>query len=392
MAEESGQLPPTSASSSQATSISPEIVAAIQLAVDRSMAANLQSTGSLPQPSVPGAVTAMMVPTVEALSTAGGAGVSSQAGAIGGRCSLVVPSFMNTFSSPVVSALPSTTALTSAIATGSMGPPIPAAIAGSPIGILPTLYQPFVVGPGYFPVPARLVAQIVSGKFVDLSDLLPSNLTLVTESEPQLLLDGRLVLTSQPKKHKRRLEDVATSSMGTTIADADSTPSFGRANFTSLDSQCREFLLQGLAPSTRRSYATGVFSFITVQFTFHRRLGYFLIQMYAPDIFIVMLSWIVFWMDRRDVGSRMALGITTILTIMFLMGSINESMPKVSYPKALDWYLIVSFGFIFCALVQCLIAYRTSNMTIGKKAVKNRDLENQGSVNEKQFVGQPQNV
>jgi len=167
MAEESGQLPPTSASSSQATSISPEIVAAIQLAVDRSMAANLQSTGALPQPSVPGAVTAMMVPTVEALSTAGGAGVSSQAGAIGGR--LVVPSFMNTFSSPVVSALPSTTALTSAIATGSMGPPIPAAIAGSPIGILPTLYQPFVVGPGYSPVPARLVAQIVSGKFVDLS-------------------------------------------------------------------------------------------------------------------------------------------------------------------------------------------------------------------------------
>ncbi|KAK3709648.1 hypothetical protein QZH41_001937 [Actinostola sp. cb2023] len=213
MAEESGQLPPTSASSSQATSISPEI-------------AKLQSTGSLPQPSVPGAVTAMMVPTVEALSTAGGA------------------------------ALPSTTALTSAIATGSMGPPIPAAIAGSPIGILPTLYQPFVVGPGYSPVPVRLVAQIVSGKFVDLSDLLPANLTHMTESEPQLLLDGRLVLTSQPKKHKRRLEDVATSSMGTTITDADSTPPFGRANFTSLDSQGREFILQGLAPSTRRSYAT----------------------------------------------------------------------------------------------------------------------------------------
>jgi len=41
-------------------------------------------------------------------------------------------------------------------------------------------------------------------------DLLPSNLTPVTESEPQLLLDGRLVLTSQPKKHKRRLEDVVS--------------------------------------------------------------------------------------------------------------------------------------------------------------------------------------
>ena len=32
--------------------------------------------------------------------------------------------------------------------------------------------QPFVVGPGFSPVPAKTVNQIVSGKFVDLSDLL----------------------------------------------------------------------------------------------------------------------------------------------------------------------------------------------------------------------------
>ena len=70
-----------------------------------------------------------------------------------------------------------------------------------------------------------------------------------------------------------------------------------------------------------------------------------------------MLSWIVFWMEKEDIGNRMALGITTILTIMFLLGSLNGNLPKVSYPKALDWYLLVSFSFVFLSLIECMIVY-----------------------------------
>lgn len=62
-------------------------------------------------------------------------------------------------------------------------------------------------------------------------------------------------------------------------------------------------------------------------------------------------------MDKDDVGNRMALGITTILTIMFLLGSLNGNLPKVSYPKALDWYLLVSFSFVFFSLIECLIVF-----------------------------------
>jgi len=73
----------------------------------------------------------------------------------------------------------------------------------------PLLDQPFVVGPGFSPVPAKLVAQILSDKYVDLSELLA--VTLVQKKpEPQLLLDGRLVLTSQPKRQRRRIEDIVS--------------------------------------------------------------------------------------------------------------------------------------------------------------------------------------
>ena len=62
-------------------------------------------------------------------------------------------------------------------------------------------------------------------------------------------------------------------------------------------------------------------------------------------------------MGKDDIGNRMALGIATILTIMFLLGSLNGNLPKVSYPKALDWYLLVSFLFVFLSLIECIIVY-----------------------------------
>ena len=96
---------------------------------------------------------------------------------------------------------------------------------------------------------------------------------------------------------------------------------------------------------------------MTATFSFERRIGYYLIQVYFPDIFVVVLSWIVFWMDKDDMGNRMTLGITSILTIMFLLGSLNGNLPKVSYPKALDWYLLVSFSFVFLTLIECTIVF-----------------------------------
>ena len=72
---------------------------------------------------------------------------------------------------------------------------------------------------------------------------------------------------------------------------------------------------------------------------------------------MVAISWIVFWLDQDDMGGRVGLGITTVLTIMFLLGSVNMSLPRVSYPKAIDWYLIGSFLFVFLVVMECILVY-----------------------------------
>ena len=53
------------------------------------------------------------------------------------------------------------------------------------------------------------MGQIVAGKFVDLSELLSSNIASA-EPETQLFFKGQLVLTSTPKKPKWRIEDITS--------------------------------------------------------------------------------------------------------------------------------------------------------------------------------------
>lgn len=65
-------------------------------------------------------------------------------------------------------------------------------------------------------------------------------------------------------------------------------------------------------------------------------------------------------MDQTAVGDRAGLGITTVLTEIFLLEFSDKGMPKVSYMKAAELFVVVSFGFIFFALVESAIVYKAT--------------------------------
>ena len=113
--------------------------------------------------------------------------------------SLSGPRSASSFSSPASSFLtPHATPLSS----GSLNAPSVVPWASPPLG------KAFVVGPGYSPIPEKLVTKIRTGQFVELADLLAENLK-AQEVEPQTFLDGKLVVSST-KKRVTEITDIIT--------------------------------------------------------------------------------------------------------------------------------------------------------------------------------------
>lgn len=46
------------------------------------------------------------------------------------------------------------------------------------------------------------------------------------------------------------------------------------------------------------------------------------------------------------------IGITTVLTMTFLGLEARKDLPKVAYPTALDYFVFLSFSFIFATIIQ----------------------------------------
>ena len=119
-----------------------------------------------------------------------------------GRQMLSVPSFISTFAPPR-SAIPSL-----AIATGT-SPSVPSPVSSASLGLPSSFQQPFVLPPGFTPVPAKTVSQMLAGKFIDLGDLLSANIT-EKEPESQVYFGGQLVVTPSAKKHRRKIDDIVS--------------------------------------------------------------------------------------------------------------------------------------------------------------------------------------
>ncbi|CAH3116662.1 unnamed protein product [Pocillopora meandrina] len=124
--------------------------------------------------------------------------------------------------------------------------------------------------------------------------------------------------------------------------------------------------------------SSGTHTAAVVEFKIKRRLQHFIVGFYVPCIACTVASWIQFWMDEMAVGDRASLGITSVLTEIFLLEFSNQGMPKVSYMKVAELYLIVSFVFIFLALIESAVVYKVSQWSLLKK--------NSGKMTEKQAI------
>uniref|UniRef100_A0A8D2L9P7 Gamma-aminobutyric acid type A receptor alpha5 subunit n=1 Tax=Varanus komodoensis TaxID=61221 RepID=A0A8D2L9P7_VARKO len=119
--------------------------------------------------------------------------------------------------------------------------------------------------------------------------------------------------------------------------------------------------------------STGEYTIMRAHFHLKRKIGYFVIQTYLPCIMTVILSQVSFWLNRESVPARTVFGVTTVLTMTTLSISARNSLPKVAYATAMDWFIAVCYAFVFSALIEfATVNYFTKRSWAwdGKKALE----------------------
>ncbi|XP_030751468.1 gamma-aminobutyric acid receptor subunit beta-like [Sitophilus oryzae] len=153
------------------------------------------------------------------------------------------------------------------------------------------------------------------------------------------------------------------------------------------EAELPQFTLLGYKPNDRKEkLATGIYQRLSLSFKLQRNIGYFIFQTYLPSILIVMLSWVSFWINHEATSARVALGITTVLTMTTISTGVRSSLPRISYVKAIDIYLVMCFVFVFAALLE----YAAVNYTYWGARAKKKSKKvkpNETKKNEKKNPG-----
>ncbi|CAB4062193.1 GABRB [Lepeophtheirus salmonis] len=104
------------------------------------------------------------------------------------------------------------------------------------------------------------------------------------------------------------------------------------------DAQLPQFTIVGWETNERKiKLATGTYQRLSLSFKLQRNIGYFVFQTYLPSILIVMLSWVSFWINHEATSARVALGITTVLTMTTISTGVRSSLPRISYYAAVNY-------------------------------------------------------
>jgi hypothetical protein len=106
-------------------------------------------------------------------------------------------------------------------------------------------------------------------------------------------------------------------------------------------------------PSFGRQFSAAIY-----EIPLKRGAGYFVWKVVLPLCLIVAMSWAVFWIDPRELGSQLGLSASAVLTLVAFQWSLGQFLPRVSYMTTLDHFLIVSMIFVFLALGEAITSTR----------------------------------
>ena len=107
-------------------------------------------------------------------------------------------------------------------------------------------------------------------------------------------------------------------------------------------------------------------------FEAERLLHHYVIKAITPLALIVMMSWVVFWIDPKQVPNQLGVAVTTVLTLIAYHIALSGRLPDIPYLTNMDKFLFSSTVLVFMALIEVVI---TSHFSSTDQLIKARRID-----------------
>ena len=101
-----------------------------------------------------------------------------------------------------------------------------------------------------------------------------------------------------------------------------------------------------------------------------RDSAFFKYKVIFPLVLIVMMSWMVFWIDPALVASQISLSITAMLTIIAYRFALAGLMPRLGFLTVLDHFVLASTIVVFLSMAEVIYTAHLSTSDQLEKARK----------------------
>jgi hypothetical protein len=87
---------------------------------------------------------------------------------------------------------------------------------------------------------------------------------------------------------------------------------------------------------------------------------------------IVMMSWLVFWIDPTLAAFQISVSVTAMLTMIAYRFALAGMMPRLTFLTSLDYFVLVSTLMVFLAMVEVIY---TAHLSTNGQLEKARKLD-----------------
>jgi hypothetical protein len=94
------------------------------------------------------------------------------------------------------------------------------------------------------------------------------------------------------------------------------------------------------------------------EFQAKRLVQHYLVKVIIPLLLIVMMSWMVFWIDPTNGSSQISVAVTSMLTLIAYRFAVGAEVPKLPYLTRLDAFILASSLLVFLSLIEVLVTTR----------------------------------